>query len=45
VVTETIINGRKTLVTLAQKREFGVTAGRGGFLDRLQIHLSIGEAF
>jgi outer membrane protein insertion porin family/translocation and assembly module TamA len=45
VVTEDVINGKKTLVTLAKKRNFGVTAGRGGFLDRLQIHLSIGEAF
>jgi outer membrane protein assembly factor BamA len=45
VVTETTVNGRKTLVTLAEMRDFGVTAGRGGFLDRLQIHLSIGEAF
>ena len=41
----TVINGRKTLVTLAEKRDFGVTGGRGGFLDRLQLHLSIGEAF
>ena len=45
VVTETIVNGRTTLVKLANKRQFGVTAGKGGFLDRLQIHLSIGEAF
>jgi len=45
VVTEEVVNGRKTLVTLAKKREFGVVAGKGGFLDRLQIHLSIGEAF
>jgi outer membrane protein insertion porin family/translocation and assembly module TamA len=45
VVTEEVINGKKTLVTLAKKREFGVVAGKGGFLDRLQIHLSIGEAF
>ena len=45
VVTETTVNGRKTLVTLVKKRDFGVIAGRGGFLDRLQLHLSIGEAF
>jgi outer membrane protein insertion porin family/translocation and assembly module TamA len=45
VVTETTVNGRKTLVTLVQKRDFGVTGGRGGLLDRLQLHLSIGEAF
>ena len=45
VVTEQVLNGRTTLVTLQKKRAFGVTAGKGGFLDRLQIHLSIGEAF
>jgi outer membrane protein insertion porin family/translocation and assembly module TamA len=45
VVTEATVNGRKTLVTLVKKRRFDVTGGRGGFLDRLQIHLSIGEAF
>lgn len=45
VVTEATINGRTTLVTLQKKRDFGVVSGKGGFLDRLQIHLSIGEAF
>lgn len=45
VVTETTVNGRTSLVTLQKKRNFGVVAGKGGFLDRLQIHLSIGEAF
>jgi hypothetical protein len=45
VVTETTLNGRTMLVTLKKKRDFGVVAGKGGFLDRLQIHLSIGEAF
>lgn len=45
VVTEATIDGRKTLVTLAERRRFGVTGGRGGFLDRLTLHLSIGEAF
>ncbi|HZI99778.1 MAG TPA: BamA/TamA family outer membrane protein [Gemmatimonadaceae bacterium] len=45
VVTETTVNGRTALVRLQKKRNFDVVAGKGGFLDRLQIHLSIGEAF
>jgi outer membrane protein insertion porin family len=45
VVTEATIDGRKTLVTLVQRRRFGVTGGRRGVLDRLTLHLSIGEAF
>lgn len=42
VVTEQTVNGRTELVTLAQRRSFAV--GRR-FLDRLVLHLSIGEAF
>lgn len=45
VVTEATIDGRKTLVTLAEKRRFNITGGRGGILRRLTLHLSIGEAF
>jgi outer membrane protein assembly factor BamA len=42
VVTEQVVNGRTELVKLAQRRSFAV--GRR-FLDRLVLHLSIGEAF
>jgi outer membrane protein insertion porin family/translocation and assembly module TamA len=42
VVTETTVNGRTELVTLEERRTFG--AGRR-FVDRLVLHLSIGEAF
>jgi len=46
VVTETAVNGVKKLVTLQQRRVF-TQAGSGfrGTLDRLVLHLSIGEAF
>jgi len=46
VVTEAVVDGRTQLLTLAERRRFSVT--RGGFrgiLDRLTLHLSIGEAF
>jgi outer membrane protein insertion porin family/translocation and assembly module TamA len=46
VVTEQVVNGETKLVTLQQRRSFSV--GGGGFrgvLDRLVLHLSIGEAF
>ena len=46
VVTEQTVNGKTTLVTLDKRRLF--TAGGGGvkgILDRLVLHLSIGEAF
>lgn len=42
VVTEEIIDGKARLVTLEQKRHFNV--GRR-LLDRLVLHLSIGEAY
>ena len=42
VVTEDVINGRKQLVTLAERRRFTVGTR---VLDRLVLHLSIGEAF
>lgn len=46
VVTETTVNGISKLVTLTQRRKFS-QAGSGfrGVLDRLVLHLSIGEAF
>ena len=43
VVTENIVNGVRTLVRLQQKRVYNPTAG--GLLNRLVLHLSIGEAF
>jgi len=43
VVTENIVNGVRTLVRLQQRRVYHPTAG--GLLNRLVIHLSIGEAF
>jgi outer membrane protein assembly factor BamA len=42
VVTEAVIDGRTRLVTLAERRRFSVGTR---FLDRLVLHLSIGEAF
>ncbi len=44
VVTENIVNGQKTLVTLQQHRKYAPTQS-GGILNRLVLHLSIGEAF
>ena len=44
VVTENIVNGQKTLVKLQQRRTYAPTRG-GGFLNRMVLHLSIGEAF
>jgi outer membrane protein insertion porin family len=44
VVTENIVNGQKTLVTLQQHRTYSPTKG-GGILNRVVLHLSIGEAF
>ena len=44
VVTENVVNGQKTLVTLQQRRTYAPTKG-GGFLNRIVLHLSIGEAF
>jgi outer membrane protein assembly complex protein YaeT len=46
VVTETIIDGEKRLVTLEERRRFKpVGRGAWGVLDRMVLHLSIGEAF
>ena len=42
VVTENIVNGQKTLVTLQQRRVYSPT---GGIFSRMVLHLSIGEAF
>src|SRR6267378_324045 len=44
VVTENIVNGQKTLVTLQQHRTYSPSKG-GGILNRVVLHLSIGEAF
>jgi outer membrane protein insertion porin family/translocation and assembly module TamA len=44
VVTENIVNGQKTLVTLQQRRLYSPTNGHG-ILGRMVLHLSIGEAF
>ncbi|MDQ6690370.1 MAG: BamA/TamA family outer membrane protein [Gemmatimonadota bacterium] len=44
VVTENLVNGQKTLVTLQQRRIYAPTRG-GGILNKLVLHLSIGEAF
>src|SRR5690349_9126599 len=43
VVTESIVNGQRTLVTLRQRRTYSPTSG--GILNRMVLHLSIGEAF
>ena len=44
VVTENIVNGQRTLVTLQQRRSYSPAAG-GGILKRMVLHLSIGEAY
>lgn len=44
VVTENIVNGQRTLVTLQTRRMYS-PAGGGGILKRMVLHLSIGEAF
>jgi outer membrane protein insertion porin family/translocation and assembly module TamA len=44
VVTENIVNGQKTLVTLQKRRIYSPTNGHG-ILGRMVLHLSIGEAF
>jgi outer membrane protein insertion porin family len=43
VVTESIVNGQRTLVTLQQRRIYAPT--QGSILKRMVLHLSIGEAF
>lgn len=46
VVTESIVDGERRLVTLMQRRNFSpVRAGARGVVERMQLHLSIGEAF
>ena len=44
VVTENIVNGQRTLVTLQTRRTYA-PSGSGGILKRMVLHLSIGEAF
>lgn len=46
VISEEMVDGERTLVRLNTRREYSVS--RGGFtgvLDRMVLHLSIGEAF
>ncbi len=43
VVTENVVNGQKTLVTLQQRRVYAPVSG--GLFNRMVLHLSIGEAF
>ena len=43
VITENIVNGQRTLVRLQQRRTYSPTSG--GILNRMVLHLSIGEAF
>lgn len=46
VVTEAIVGGETRLITLEQSRLFNpVRGGFRGLLDRVTLHLSIGEAF
>jgi outer membrane protein assembly complex protein YaeT len=46
VVTDAIVDGKTQLVTLEKRRHFSVGGtGARRVLDRLQLHLSIGEAF
>jgi outer membrane protein assembly factor BamA len=46
VVTESVVNGETRLVTLDQRRVYHpVRTGFKGVLDRITLHLSIGEAF
>jgi len=46
VVTEAVINGEKRLVLLEESRRYHpVRSGFNGVLDRITLHLSIGEAF
>jgi len=42
VVTEEVVGGKATLVTVGERRLFNQTSG---FLSRLTLHLAIGEAF
>jgi hypothetical protein len=46
VVTEAVVNGEKKLVLLDDRRVYKpVRGGFSGVLDRMILHLSIGEAF
>jgi hypothetical protein len=46
VVTESVVNGETRLVTLNERRVYHpVRSGFSGVLDRVTLHLSIGEAF
>ena len=46
VVTESVVDGVRRLVTLKDRRTYSISdTGRGGILRRMTLHLSIGEAF
>ncbi|HEX2721902.1 MAG TPA: BamA/TamA family outer membrane protein, partial [Gemmatimonadaceae bacterium] len=46
VVTESVSGGQTRLVSLMKRRDFApVRAGFRGIVERMQLHLSIGEAF
>jgi hypothetical protein len=46
VITETVVDGERRLVRLEQRRAYSIArSGLSGILDRLVLHLSIGEAF
>jgi len=46
VITETIVDGERRLIRLDSTRDYSIArSGFGGVLDRIRLHLSIGEAF
>lgn len=46
VITETIVDGERRLIRLDSARDYSIArSGFSGVLDRLRVHLSIGEAF
>ncbi len=46
VITENIVDGERQLVTLDRRRDYNpVRGGFRGVLDKMVLHLSIGEAF
>ena len=45
-MTETIVDGERRITRLETMRTYqSVRTGVGGILDRMRLHLSIGEAF
>lgn len=46
VITETFVDGERKLIRLESSRDYSIArSGFGGVLDRVRLHLSIGEAF